>query len=91
MVGSSFITAMALVSAAAFVLLIQNLVAYRAVDAGLVLTPGGVASILMMPLVGRLINKSTDPGLRHRAMSGFPRRPLVHDTQRLNTRSKRRS
>jgi DHA2 family multidrug resistance protein len=35
----------------------QSLMGYRAVDAGLVLTPGGVASILMMPLVGRLINK----------------------------------
>jgi MFS transporter, DHA2 family, multidrug resistance protein len=101
--GSSFITAMALASAAAFVVLIwwelrqkvpmvdlrllgnkdfaitfllmlmlgfmllgstfllpaytQSLMGYRAVDAGLVLTPGGVASILMMPLVGRLINK----------------------------------
>jgi DHA2 family multidrug resistance protein len=30
---------------------------YRAVDAGLVLTPGGAAAILMMPIVGRLINK----------------------------------
>jgi MFS transporter, DHA2 family, multidrug resistance protein len=101
--GSPFITALMLVSAAAFVLLIwwelrraapivdlrllgnrdfavtftlmlmlgfmllgstyllpaytQSLMGYRAVDAGLVLTPGGVASILMMPLVGRLINK----------------------------------
>jgi MFS transporter, DHA2 family, multidrug resistance protein len=35
----------------------QSLMGYRAVDAGLVLTPGGIASILMMPLVGRLINK----------------------------------
>jgi DHA2 family multidrug resistance protein len=35
----------------------QGLMGYRAVDAGLVLTPGGIASILMMPLVGRLINK----------------------------------
>ncbi len=35
----------------------QNLMGYRAVDAGMVLTPGGIASILMMPLVGRLINK----------------------------------
>ena len=35
----------------------QSLMGYRAVDAGMVLTPGGVAAILMMPLVGRLINK----------------------------------
>jgi DHA2 family multidrug resistance protein len=35
----------------------QSLMGYRAVDAGLVLTPGGIASIVMMPLVGRLINK----------------------------------
>jgi DHA2 family multidrug resistance protein len=35
----------------------QSLMGYRAVDAGLVLTPGGIASMLMMPIVGRLINK----------------------------------
>ena len=35
----------------------QGLMGYRAVDAGMVLTPGGVASILFLPLVGRLINK----------------------------------
>ena len=35
----------------------QSLMGYRAVDAGMVLTPGGIASMLMMPLVGRLINK----------------------------------
>ena len=101
--GSSFITALALISAAAFVLLIwwelrqdepmvnlrllgnrdfgitfvlmlmlgfmllgstyllpaytQSLMGYRAVDAGLVLTPGGVVAILMMPIVGRLVSK----------------------------------
>jgi len=35
----------------------QQLMGYRAVDAGLVLTPGGIATILLMPLVGRSINK----------------------------------
>ena len=35
----------------------QGLMGYRAVDAGMVLTPGGVATILFLPLVGRLINK----------------------------------
>jgi MFS transporter, DHA2 family, multidrug resistance protein len=35
----------------------QSLMGYRAVDAGMVLTPGGVASILFLPLVGRLMNK----------------------------------
>jgi DHA2 family multidrug resistance protein len=35
----------------------QSLMGYRAVDAGLVLTPGGAAAIVMMPVVGRLINK----------------------------------
>jgi MFS transporter, DHA2 family, multidrug resistance protein len=30
---------------------------YRAVDAGMVLTPGGVATILLLPLVGRMMNK----------------------------------
>jgi MFS transporter, DHA2 family, multidrug resistance protein len=35
----------------------QSLMGYRAVDAGLVLTPGGIASIALMPLVGRLVGK----------------------------------
>jgi DHA2 family multidrug resistance protein len=35
----------------------QSLMGYRAVDAGLVLTPGGIAAIVMMPLVGRMINR----------------------------------
>jgi DHA2 family multidrug resistance protein len=35
----------------------QALMGYRAVDAGLVLTPGGLASIAVMPFIGRLINK----------------------------------
>jgi DHA2 family multidrug resistance protein len=35
----------------------QQLMGYRAVDAGLVLTPGGIAMILLMPLVGRAVNK----------------------------------
>jgi DHA2 family multidrug resistance protein len=101
--GSPFITALSLLSAAAFVLLIwwelrqdepmvnlrllgnrdfgitfvlmlmlgfmllgstyllpaytQSLMGYRATDAGLVLTPGGVAAMLMMPIVGRLMSK----------------------------------
>jgi DHA2 family multidrug resistance protein len=101
--GSGFITALVLVSAAAFALLIwwelrhpepmvdlglmrnrdfavtfvlmlmlgfmllgstylipayaQSLMGYRAVDAGMVLTPGGVVMILLLPLVGRMVNK----------------------------------
>jgi len=101
--GSAFITALALTSAAAFVLLMwwelrqpepmvnlrllgrrdfgitfvlmlmlgfmllgstyllpaytQSLMGYRAVDAGMVLTPGGVAAFIMMPIVGRLMSK----------------------------------
>jgi DHA2 family multidrug resistance protein len=35
----------------------QSLMGYRAVDAGLVLTPGGLATIALLPLVGRMINK----------------------------------
>jgi DHA2 family multidrug resistance protein len=35
----------------------QQLMGYRAVDAGLVLTPGGFATIALLPLVGRSINK----------------------------------
>jgi DHA2 family multidrug resistance protein len=30
---------------------------YRAIDAGMVLTPGGLATIVILPLVGRLLNK----------------------------------
>ena len=101
--GSAFITALILISAAAFALLLwwefrvsepivdlrlfrdtdfaatfvlmlmfgstlfgstylipayaQALMGYRAVDAGMALTPGGIASILLLPLVGRLMNK----------------------------------
>jgi DHA2 family multidrug resistance protein len=101
--GSGFITALILVSAAAFALLIwwelrhpepmvdlrlmgsrdfavtfflmlmlgfmllgstyllpaftQSLMGYRAVDAGMVLTPGGIAVILLMPAVGFMINR----------------------------------
>ena len=101
--GSPFIAALALMSAAAFVLLIwwelrqdepmvnlrllgnrdfgitfvlmlmlgfmllgstyllpaytQSLMGYHATDAGLVLTPGGIAAMLMMPIVGRLMSK----------------------------------
>jgi DHA2 family multidrug resistance protein len=35
----------------------QQLMGYRAVDAGLVLTPGGLATIVLLPFVGRMINK----------------------------------
>jgi len=35
----------------------QQLMGYRAVDAGLVLSPGGLITIVLLPVVGRLINK----------------------------------
>ncbi|HEV2229077.1 MAG TPA: DHA2 family efflux MFS transporter permease subunit [Steroidobacteraceae bacterium] len=35
----------------------QQLMGYRAVDAGMVLSPGGIITIVLMPLVGRAINK----------------------------------
>jgi DHA2 family multidrug resistance protein len=35
----------------------QELMGYRAIDAGMVLTPGGVVTILLLPLIGRSINK----------------------------------
>ena len=35
----------------------QSLMGYRAVDAGMVLTPGGLAAIALLPLVGRMVNK----------------------------------
>jgi DHA2 family multidrug resistance protein len=35
----------------------QQLMGYRAVDAGMVLSPGGFMTILLLPLVGRFINK----------------------------------
>jgi DHA2 family multidrug resistance protein len=34
-----------------------GLMGYRAVDAGMVLTPGGVVMILLMPLMGRMVDK----------------------------------
>ena len=37
--------------------LTQQLMGYRAVDAGMVLSPGGLMTIVLMPVVGRLINK----------------------------------
>jgi MFS transporter, DHA2 family, multidrug resistance protein len=37
--------------------LAQQLMGYRAVDAGMVLSPGGIMTIVLMPLVGRAINK----------------------------------
>ncbi len=36
---------------------VQSLMGYRAVDAGMLLTPGGLGTILMLPLVGRAMNK----------------------------------
>ena len=35
----------------------QELMGYRAIDAGMVLTPGGIVTILLLPIVGRSINK----------------------------------
>jgi DHA2 family multidrug resistance protein len=35
----------------------QQLMGYRAVDAGMVLSPGGLVTIALLPLVGRSINK----------------------------------
>jgi MFS transporter, DHA2 family, multidrug resistance protein len=35
----------------------QGLMGYRAIDAGMVLSPGGLATIALLPLVGRLVNK----------------------------------
>ena len=35
----------------------QQLMGYRAIDAGLLLTPGGIATIVLLPLVGRSVNK----------------------------------
>jgi DHA2 family multidrug resistance protein len=35
----------------------QSLMGYRAVDAGMLLTPGGLVTIALLPLVGRMINK----------------------------------
>ena len=35
----------------------QSLMGYRAVDAGMALTPGGLVTIALLPLIGRLINK----------------------------------
>ena len=37
--------------------LVQSLLGYPAVDAGLVITPGGFAVMLMLPIVGALVNK----------------------------------
>ena len=36
---------------------VQSLMGYRAIDAGMVLTPGGFATIALLPLVGRAMNK----------------------------------
>ena len=36
---------------------VQSLMGYRSVDAGMVLTPGGLATIALLPFVGRMMNK----------------------------------
>lgn len=36
---------------------VQSLMGYRSVDAGMVLTPGGLATIALLPFVGRMLNK----------------------------------
>jgi len=36
---------------------VQSLMGYRAVDAGMVLTPGGLITLALLPLVGRSMNK----------------------------------
>jgi DHA2 family multidrug resistance protein len=36
---------------------VQSLMGYRAIDAGMVLTPGGLATMVMLPIVGRLTGK----------------------------------
>jgi DHA2 family multidrug resistance protein len=35
----------------------QGLMGYRAVDAGMALTPGGLVTIALLPFVGRMVNK----------------------------------
>jgi MFS transporter, DHA2 family, multidrug resistance protein len=35
----------------------QSLMGYRAVDAGMALTPGGLVTIALLPFVGRMVNK----------------------------------
>lgn len=35
----------------------QNMMGYRAIDAGMVLTPGGILIILLMPMIGRVVGK----------------------------------
>ncbi|MEW6215101.1 MAG: DHA2 family efflux MFS transporter permease subunit [Nitrospirota bacterium] len=42
---------------------VQTLMGYTATLAGLVLAPGGVASMLMMPIVGRLVTKINPKGI----------------------------
>ena len=62
---SDFAVSFVLMLALGFILLgstylipayVQNLMGYRAVDAGMLLTPGGFATICMLPLVGRMMN-----------------------------------
>ncbi|RMF17967.1 MAG: DHA2 family efflux MFS transporter permease subunit [Gammaproteobacteria bacterium] len=55
-----FLGAILMGSTAMMPLFMQLLLGYTALDAGLVLSPGGVALMLMMPVVGRLAGK-TDP------------------------------
>ncbi|WP_101675723.1 DHA2 family efflux MFS transporter permease subunit [Alloalcanivorax mobilis] len=46
-----------LASTAVLPLYVQSLMGYTATQAGLVLTPGGIAIICLMPVVGRLVTK----------------------------------
>ncbi|MBZ5537760.1 MAG: DHA2 family efflux MFS transporter permease subunit [Acidobacteriia bacterium] len=40
---------------------LQSLMGYTAMLSGLVISPGGIATLLMMPLVGALVSKRVDP------------------------------
>jgi MFS transporter, DHA2 family, multidrug resistance protein len=42
---------------------LQSLMGYTAYDAGLVLGPGGIATLLFMPIAGKLVNKMNPKGL----------------------------
>ena len=42
---------------------LQTLMGYTAYDAGLVLGPGGIATLLFMPIAGKLVNKMNPKGL----------------------------
>ncbi|HYW76478.1 MAG TPA: DHA2 family efflux MFS transporter permease subunit [Gammaproteobacteria bacterium] len=46
-----------LASTALLPIFVQSRLGYTALDAGLVLTPGGIALVLIMPIMGRLVTK----------------------------------